>query len=352
MPPKRDLILADENEYVFGESVTSVPDVATSEVNESKPKLISKPLIEDYISDSEDENETESKSKQIKSSFAKGNPQLELQEKRVIDSGCSRHMTGNKSYISNYKEIDCGFSVEYGKGIKREFSVARTPQQNGVAKRKNRTLIEVARTMLADSKKPALSFMRPFGCPVTILNTLDHLGNQTNGSAGTKESINAGQADKKIVSSQEYILLPLLTNPSLSKGLKDSPDAGFKPSGEEEKKDDEDPVNEEETRVNQEKDASVNRTNSINTVSSTVNVVGIEDNVVDENIVYGCEDDPNMPNLEEIVYSEDDEGVGVEADMSNLIIMDSRIFQLPDFTRIIHLNKSLETYIQHLKLEG
>ncbi|GJT57463.1 putative ribonuclease H-like domain-containing protein [Tanacetum coccineum] len=79
------------------------------------------------------------------------------------------------------------------KGIKREFSVARTPQQNRVAKRKNRTLIEAARTMLADSKlpttfwaeavntacrKPALSFMRPFGCPVTILNTIDHLGEE------------------------------------------------------------------------------------------------------------------------------------------------------------------------------
>ncbi|GJU65810.1 putative ribonuclease H-like domain-containing protein [Tanacetum coccineum] len=99
------------------------------------------------------------------------------------------------------------------KGIKREFSVARTPQQNGVAERRNRTLIEAARTMLADSKlpttfwaevvntacyvqnrvlvvkphnktpyelfrgrTPALSFMRPFGCHVTILNTLDYLG--------------------------------------------------------------------------------------------------------------------------------------------------------------------------------
>ncbi|GJV86019.1 putative ribonuclease H-like domain-containing protein [Tanacetum coccineum] len=40
------------------------------------------------------------------------------------------------------------------KGIKREFSVARTPQQNGVAERKNRTLIEAARTMLADSLLP------------------------------------------------------------------------------------------------------------------------------------------------------------------------------------------------------
>ncbi|GJV57406.1 putative ribonuclease H-like domain-containing protein [Tanacetum coccineum] len=40
------------------------------------------------------------------------------------------------------------------KGIKKEFSVARTPQQNGVAERRNRTLIEAARTMLADSKLP------------------------------------------------------------------------------------------------------------------------------------------------------------------------------------------------------
>ncbi|GJU99479.1 putative ribonuclease H-like domain-containing protein [Tanacetum coccineum] len=40
------------------------------------------------------------------------------------------------------------------KGIKKEFSVARIPQQNGVAKRKNRILIEAARTMLADSKLP------------------------------------------------------------------------------------------------------------------------------------------------------------------------------------------------------
>ncbi|GJR65336.1 putative ribonuclease H-like domain-containing protein, partial [Tanacetum coccineum] len=99
------------------------------------------------------------------------------------------------------------------KGIKREYSVARTPQQNGVAERKNRTLIEAARTMLADSKlpttfwaeavstacyvqnrvlivkphnktpyelfrgfKPAIGFMKPFGCHVTILNTLDNLG--------------------------------------------------------------------------------------------------------------------------------------------------------------------------------
>nr|GFC48453.1 retrovirus-related Pol polyprotein from transposon TNT 1-94 [Tanacetum cinerariifolium] len=99
------------------------------------------------------------------------------------------------------------------KGIKREFSNARTPQQNGVAERRNKTLIEVARTMLADAKLPvtfwaeavntacyvqnrvlinkaqnktsyeffngrthAIGFLKPFGCHVMIINTLDHLG--------------------------------------------------------------------------------------------------------------------------------------------------------------------------------
>ncbi|GJR01190.1 putative ribonuclease H-like domain-containing protein [Tanacetum coccineum] len=99
------------------------------------------------------------------------------------------------------------------KGIKREYNNARTPQQNRVAGRKNRTLIEVARTMLADlflpnifwaeavstacyvlnrvlvtklqnktpyelitGKIPIISYIRPFWCHVTILNTIDHLG--------------------------------------------------------------------------------------------------------------------------------------------------------------------------------
>ncbi|GKE84988.1 hypothetical protein Tco_1558730 [Tanacetum coccineum] len=73
MPLKSDLVLADEDGYVFSESVTSIPDVATSEpkTSESKPKFVGEPLIEDWISGSEDENETKSKSKQRKSSFAK-----------------------------------------------------------------------------------------------------------------------------------------------------------------------------------------------------------------------------------------------------------------------------------------
>ncbi|GJT37477.1 putative ribonuclease H-like domain-containing protein [Tanacetum coccineum] len=285
------------------------------------------------------------------------------------------------------------------KGIKREFSVARTPQQNGVAERKNRTLIEAARTMLADSKLPttfwaeavntacyvqnrvlvikphnktpyelflgrkhALSFMRPFGCPVTILNTLDHLGkfdgkadegffvgystnskayrvfnsrtriveenlhvkfseetpniagngpnwlfdidaltismnykpvvagNQTNGNAGIKENIDAGQARRRY--------------------SKDSPDARFKPSGEEEKIDSEHQENEdsevpntEEPRINQEQDANVNSTNNINIRDVVCVCKGRMDR--GGGLLMYCY--PNMPNFEEIIYSDDDE---------------------------------------------
>ncbi|GJT63624.1 reverse transcriptase domain-containing protein [Tanacetum coccineum] len=73
MPPKPNLVLAHEEEYIFSESITSVPAVATSKVktSESKPKSVGEPLIEDWISDSEDENETEVKSKRRKPSFAK-----------------------------------------------------------------------------------------------------------------------------------------------------------------------------------------------------------------------------------------------------------------------------------------
>ncbi|GJS34583.1 putative ribonuclease H-like domain-containing protein [Tanacetum coccineum] len=175
--------------------------------------------------------------------FDYGDPQVALKDTRIFNSGCSRHMTGNKSFLTNYQEYDGGFVAFAGsskggkisgkgtirtgnldfedvyfdfnallmtiksvngmycfknqdlnqfcnsKGIKREYSNARTPQQNGVAERKNRTLIEAARTMVLVTKPhnktpyelligrpPIISFMRPFGCPVSILNTLDHLG--------------------------------------------------------------------------------------------------------------------------------------------------------------------------------
>nr|GFC95462.1 hypothetical protein [Tanacetum cinerariifolium] len=89
----------------------------------------------------------------------------------------------------------------------------------------------------------------------------------------------------------------------------------------------------------------VNSTNNINTVSLTVNTASIKDNVVDKNIVYGCADDPNMPNLEEIVYSDDDEDVGAEADMTNL---DTNNIISPIPTTKIHKDHPVKQIIKNL----
>nr|GEW90986.1 retrovirus-related Pol polyprotein from transposon TNT 1-94 [Tanacetum cinerariifolium] len=64
----------------------------------------------------------------------------------IIDSGCSKHMTEfkNKTLAKFLNEV----------GISQQFSVARTSQQNGVVERRNRTLVEAARTMLTFAKLP------------------------------------------------------------------------------------------------------------------------------------------------------------------------------------------------------
>ncbi|GKE26428.1 hypothetical protein Tco_1441812 [Tanacetum coccineum] len=45
--------------------------------------------------------------------FDYGNPHQDLKDKGVIESGCSRHMTRNRSYLTDYEEIDGGF-VAFG----------------------------------------------------------------------------------------------------------------------------------------------------------------------------------------------------------------------------------------------
>nr|GEX31415.1 hypothetical protein [Tanacetum cinerariifolium] len=176
------------------------------------------------------------------------------------------------------------------KGIKRKYIIARTPQQNRVAERRNKTLIKAGRTMalvtkphnktsyeLIRGRPPLIDFMKLFGCHVTILNTRDNLGkfegkadegyfvgfqenvpnvkgnrpywlfdidsltismnyvpvvtgNQTNGIAGTKEKLIASQDEKKKELEQEYILIPICTTgPLISRDAKDSAeDAGKK----------------------------------------------------------------------------------------------------------------------------
>ncbi|GJT02178.1 putative ribonuclease H-like domain-containing protein [Tanacetum coccineum] len=144
-------------------------------------------------------------------------------------------------------------------------------------------------------------------------------GNQSNGNAGTKACDDAGKARMETIPGKYYILLPLWTaDPPFSQISKSSPEAGFKPSGDDEKKVTEEPGEEggdsskDSESNNQEKEGNVNSTNTVNAASTNkVNDVGATTSIE-------LPDDPNMPELEDIVYSDDDEDVGAEADMNNL----------------------------------
>ncbi|GKE50834.1 ribonuclease H-like domain-containing protein, partial [Tanacetum coccineum] len=163
-------------------------------------------------------------------------------------------------------------------------------------------------------RKLALGFLRPFGCLVITLNTIDHLGkfdgkadegffvgysinskafrvfnsrtriveenlhvqfivagNQSNSNAGTKACDDAGKARMETVPDKDYILLPLWTADLLfSQSSKSSSDAGFKPSEDGEKKVTEElgkqggDSSKDSECSDQEKEDNVNSTNNVN----------------------------------------------------------------------------------------
>nr|GEV07986.1 putative reverse transcriptase domain-containing protein [Tanacetum cinerariifolium] len=112
-----------------------------------------------------------------------GNSQMDLHDKGVIDSRCSRHMTRNVSYLTDYEEIDEGY-VAFGE-------------------------------------------------------------NQSNGNAGTKACDDACKARMETVPGKDYILLPLWTaNLLIYQESNSSQDDGFQPLSDDIKKVNEDPIQE------------------------------------------------------------------------------------------------------------
>nr|GEV91672.1 putative ribonuclease H-like domain-containing protein [Tanacetum cinerariifolium] len=221
MPPRPGLSFARLDDSVFkfamSETVTSVHETETSLSKSSKesmekPKTVRKNFVPSAASKAVNTARQSFSRVATSTSTARyGNPQYTLKDQGIFESRCSRHMTGNKSFLADYQEFNGGFIAFRGspkgdiknqlshmvkiircdngtkfknsemnqfcqmKGIKREFSVARTPQQNGnkvlVTKPYNKTPYE-----LLTGRSPNIDFMRSFGCPITILNTLDHLG--------------------------------------------------------------------------------------------------------------------------------------------------------------------------------
>nr|GEV16811.1 hypothetical protein [Tanacetum cinerariifolium] len=285
------------------------------------------------------------------------------------------------------------------KGIKREFSVPRTPQENGIAERKNMTLIEAARTMLADSllpipfwteavntacyvqnrvlvtkpqnkmpyellhrRTPSIGFMRPFGCPVTILNTLDTLGkfegkvdegflvgysvnskafrvfnsrtrivqetlhvnfqenkpniagNQTNPNAGFQEEFNAGKTGEE--ANQQYMIFPVWSTGSTNPQNKEG-DATF--DGKEHDFEDfsEDSSNDVSTASPIILAAGQNFSNSTNLISAAGPSNSNSNSTHGNSSLKNASQSPDVLEMENIIYS-DNENVGAEADFKIL----------------------------------
>nr|GEW21808.1 hypothetical protein [Tanacetum cinerariifolium] len=210
---------------------------------------------------------------------------------------------------------------------------------------------------LLDGRTPSIGFMRPFGCLVTILNILDplgkflrkvdegflvgnmnyqpvHAGNQTNSGAGFQDNFDAEKVGEE--GDQSYMLFPMrstiATNPQ-----NNVEDAAF--NGKEHDFD----VKKHESQVilslsssaqskekldQTKKEAKGNiptvRQNSLNS-TNTFSAAGPSNNAVSP--TYGKTfdidtsqhpDDPDMPELEDIIYSDDEDVVCAEADFNNL----------------------------------
>nr|GEZ74658.1 retrovirus-related Pol polyprotein from transposon TNT 1-94 [Tanacetum cinerariifolium] len=177
-----------------------------------------------------------------------GHPQQALKNKRIVDSGCSRHMTGNKAYLADYQEINDGGFVAFGSSRGNQTDKNASPQD-------------------------------------------------TNGNAGTQDNVDAG----KEVSYQHYIVLPLWSFISSTFNSSDDTSADDKPKDDIGSKTVEEPVNKEDQAygdkldrlISQEKEASdatntlrkefelgcmnqrgatkAGSTNSFNTISNLVN---------------------------------------------------------------------------------
>ncbi|GJV31978.1 hypothetical protein Tco_1392378 [Tanacetum coccineum] len=65
-------------------------------------------------------------------SDVQGNPQMDLHDKGVIDIGCSRYMTGNMSYLTDYEEIDGGY-VAFGGNLKGGKITGKSTIKTGTA---------------------------------------------------------------------------------------------------------------------------------------------------------------------------------------------------------------------------
>nr|GEU50031.1 hypothetical protein [Tanacetum cinerariifolium] len=285
----------------------------------------------------------------------KGNPQHALKDKEVIDSGCSRHMTGNMSYLFDFEEINGGYvafggnpnggkitskgkirtskldfnDVYFVKELKFNlFSVSQMcDKKNGVLFIDTEYIVLSPEFKLPDENQVLLRNVVPSGDLTCLFakETLDesNLWHRRLGHINfkTMNKLVKGKGDDNV---QQYVLFPLW-----SSGSKDSRntngDATFdvkEPEFEVEKP-------ESDVHVSQAVNAasilvpavgqfSTNSTNTFSVVGPSNTAVSPTHGKSSYVDTSQYPDDPNMTALEDITYSDDDEDVGAEADFTNL----------------------------------
>nr|GEW76012.1 hypothetical protein [Tanacetum cinerariifolium] len=406
--------------------------------------VVSKPTVKKPVVETSEAKASVDKSK--------GNLQMDFQDKGLFDSGCTRHMTGNMSYLTYYEEIDRGY-VAFGGNPKEGKITGRVPRKNNMysvdlrnivpkegltclftkatfdesellhrrlghlnfktmnklvkgnivrglpskllkiiktllhVKRENNTEPLVQNRVLAvkphnktpyelfHGKRPALSFMRPFGCLITILNTKDHVGKfdgKANEGFFVGYSLNRVFNNiTRIVGENLHIRFSENTPNIAGSGLKwlfdidaitklmnykpvvarnqsndnagtkacNDADDGFQPSSDDGKKVDEDPRQESECK-DQEKEDNVNIANNVNVAGTNrVNAVGANTN---NELPF----DPEMHAYEDINtfnFSSDHKDNDEEADMNN---MDTTIQFSPTPTIRIHKDHPFDQVIE------
>nr|GEX94833.1 hypothetical protein [Tanacetum cinerariifolium] len=225
----------------------------------------SAPMIEDWVFDSEDESKVLTRfrliplnatkpvttavpqtivknQRPVQHVVNKGNPQKALQDKGVIHSGCSRHMTRNISYLSDFEEINGGY-VAFGGNPKGDPQHIDADAAFNV--KENESEVHVSLSSSDKPKKHADKAKRE----AKVKSHVD---------------LSIGVRDLRII--LKNFLLTALTGHF---------DNAVSPSFE----------------------------------------IGKKYSFVDPSQYF---DDPDMPALEDIIYSDDEEDVGVEADFSNL----------------------------------
>ncbi|GJW46283.1 putative ribonuclease H-like domain-containing protein [Tanacetum coccineum] len=227
------------------------------------------------------------------------------------------------------------------KGILRQYSVARTPQQNGVAERRNRTLFEAARTMLADSKLATTFWADAVNTACYVQNKVLVVKPHNKTLYELFHEVTDWLFDiDALTRTMNYE--PITADPPFSQYPKSSHDDGSKPLSDDGKKVDEDLRKVSEYK-DQEKEDNVNNTNNVNVAGTNkVNAVGAKTSIELPN-------DPNMPALEDYIIFDsisDDQDDGAEADMNNL---DTTIQFSPISTIRIHKDHPLNQVIGDLQ---